>query len=61
MGEVINLRRARKAKARDASLVEAQANRVRHGRTLEERQRDTLEAARLERRIDGHRLAGDDD
>ncbi len=31
MAEIVNLRRARKAKARDAKTAEADANRVQHG------------------------------
>jgi len=31
MAEIVNLRRARKAKARDAKAAEADANRTKHG------------------------------
>ncbi len=55
MGEVVNLRRVRKAKARAASALEAGANRSKFGLSRVEREtasslRD-LESARL----DGHK------
>jgi hypothetical protein len=59
MGEVVNLRRARKAKVRAQARVEAQANRALHGRTMEERKRDTIEAERLVRTVEGSRVARD--
>lgn len=55
MAEIINLRMARKAKARNASKAEAQANRARHGRTLAQRDATEGEAARLARTLDGAR------
>ena len=45
-GEIVNLRRARKAKAREEAEREAGRNRVLHGRTREERARDDAERAR---------------
>jgi hypothetical protein len=60
MGEVVNLRRARKTKAREADAAEAQANRIRHGRTLAERKRDAAEAARVDRQHAGNRIVGDE-
>ncbi|MDF8334772.1 DUF4169 family protein [Novosphingobium cyanobacteriorum] len=53
MAEVINLRQARKAKARGEAKVQAAANRALHGRTKGERQREAMDAARAERQIDG--------
>ena len=55
MGEVVNLRAARKAKARDARAVEAQANRAKFGRTKGEKLRDVQEAERAARLLDGAR------
>jgi hypothetical protein len=59
MGDVVNLRNARKrAKKRDAE-ARANANRVVHGRPKSE---TTLTAARrdkAERELDAHRLEGD--
>jgi hypothetical protein len=61
MGEVINLRQARKAKARAEKEAQAQENRVRFGRTGAEKQRDTDAAERDARRHDGHRIDEDED
>lgn len=55
MAEIVNLRAARKRKARAAADATAGANRLRHGRTLGERIADDAEAARLTRRLDGAR------
>ena len=56
MSAVINLRRARKAKARSDAAAEAEANHAKSGRTKAARAlneaRETLARARL----DGHRL-----
>ncbi len=54
-GKPVNLRRARKQKARDEARAEADASAARHGQTKAER---TLRAARQDleaRRLDGHR------
>ena len=59
-GEVVNLRRARKARDRAEREVTAAANRVIHGRTKAERQSKTMESARNARLLDGHRLASRD-
>ena len=55
LAEIINLNRARKARARDGAKATAAANRASHGRTLNERQ--TVEAERLKaaRLLDGAR------
>ena len=55
MGEIVNLRVARKAKVRATREVEAQANRAKFGRTKGEKARDALDAARAARLIDGAR------
>jgi len=55
-GEVVNLRAARKAKARAGAEVEAQANRAKFGRTKAERARDEREAERAARLVDGAKL-----
>ena len=47
-GEIVNLRRARKAKTREEVGRAAGRNRVLHGRTKEERARDEAERARQE-------------
>lgn len=53
MAEVINLRQARKAKARGEAKVQAAANRARHGRTKAQREREAMDTARAERQIEG--------
>jgi len=60
MGEVINLRQARKAKARAEKEAKAQENRARFGRTRAEKQRDADAAERGARTLEGHRLDKDD-
>lgn len=58
MSNVINLNKVRKAKARTASEKLAAENRLRFGRSKDEKQRErnqTLEAAR---KLDGHKLEG---
>lgn len=53
MAEIINLRMARKAKARDAEKHLADANRARHGRTKSERGAAEAEVERLTRTVEG--------
>lgn len=57
MAEIVNLNKARKARARDEAARQAAANRVRHGRTkaekendrrARERHKDAADAARLD-------------
>ncbi len=55
MGEIVNLRRARRQRARTAAEAEAQANRARHGRTRAEREAERLEQVRARRALDGAR------
>jgi hypothetical protein len=56
MGEVINLRRARKARARVAAAEAAAANRVAFGRSKVERETTASEAARRARTLDRAKL-----
>ena len=53
MAELINLNRARKAKARDTALANADANRAKFGRTKAERQAESARARQAERALDG--------
>jgi len=53
MGEVINLRRARKQRDRVAAADAAAANRAKHGRTKGAKAADRDEAARLAATLDG--------
>ncbi len=62
MGEVVNLRRARKAKGRNERAQHADENRARFGRTAAEREGQAAADVKAERDLDGHRLRtpGDD-
>jgi len=53
---VINLNRFRKKKQREEKAKQAEINRVRHGRTQAEKDRERLERERAARLIDGKRL-----
>ena len=55
MGEIVNLRRARKAKRRASDEAQAAANRIKFGRTKADRLADTAAAERLDRQLDGAR------
>ena len=52
----INLNRFRKKKQREEKAKQAEINRVRHGRTQAEKDRERLERERAVRLIDGKRL-----
>lgn len=56
MAEIVNLRRVKKQREAAAHAAEAQHNRVLHGRTKGEKQRDALQKAQTERRADQARL-----
>jgi hypothetical protein len=59
--EIVNLRRARKAKARTAKEREAEANRIAFGRTRAEKLATDAERVRAERAIDSHRREPQDE
>lgn len=59
MTEIINLRRARKAKARESADAEAQANRIAHGRGKAEKIKTKLENDAAARTLDGHKRETD--
>jgi hypothetical protein len=56
MSEVINLRRARKAKSRAEAAAQADANRIKHGVSKFERNLGKARADKLGRTIGGHKL-----
>ncbi len=56
MGEVVNLNRVRKTKARMDDKAKAVANRVAHGRTRVEREQAEAERKRLSKHLDGAKL-----
>jgi len=58
MGEVVNLRMARKARARNEAQAKATANRARFGRSNAERHAEETEAARRDRTLDGAARSG---
>lgn len=51
--EVVNLRRARKARARAAAEADAAANRAKHGRAKGERMLEEARQAKAARALDG--------
>lgn len=53
MAEVVNLNKARKAKARAMKETTAAANRVLHGRTKAQKQADAAEKAKRDALLDG--------
>ncbi|WP_374576040.1 DUF4169 family protein [Phenylobacterium sp.] len=55
MSEIINLNKARKAKARAEAMAQAAENRVRHGRAKAQKVQTRAEIAKLERRLDDAR------
>ncbi|HEV7874064.1 MAG TPA: DUF4169 family protein [Enterovirga sp.] len=55
MAEIVNLRRARKAKTKAEAEKHAAENRVRFGRTKGERERLAAEGELAARRVEGHR------
>lgn len=61
MGEVVNLNRARKDRAKAAARATAAANRATHGRTKAERTQTESERRRAARLLDGARREDGDD
>nr|WP_321456348.1 DUF4169 family protein [uncultured Cohaesibacter sp.] len=55
MGNIVNLRQARKAKARNEKEKQAEANRARFGQTKAQKTKARFEADKLERHLDGHK------
>ncbi len=55
MGEVVNLRQARKRKARAERERSAEANRLKHGQPKAQKERTRLEEDRARRTHDAHR------
>ena len=53
MGDIVNLRMARKARTRAAADATAAANRAAYGQPKTERERTARDVARLERGLDG--------
>jgi hypothetical protein len=55
MGEVVNLRTAKKQAARKAARSVADANAAKHGRTKAERELEEARAEKAARELDGHK------
>jgi hypothetical protein len=60
MAEIVNLNKARKAKARAEDESRAQANRVKYGRTKAAKENDRRAEERSARLHEGHALKKDD-
>ena len=58
MGEIVNLRRARKAQGRLQAEAKAQENRIRFGLSKAERQLAEKTNSLVERRLEGHHREG---
>jgi len=56
MGDVVNLNRFRKQKAKSERQKQAEINRRLHGRTKAERAREELQKRRLTHAVDGAKL-----
>jgi hypothetical protein len=56
VGNVVNLNKFRKRKAKVERAKQAETNRRLHGRTKAERERDALQKAQLERGLEGKKL-----
>jgi Domain of unknown function (DUF4169) len=60
MAEIVNLRQARKARARVAAGETAAANRVRFGRSKGEKERERMEAEARAKQLDDARIERDE-
>lgn len=61
MGEIVNLRLARKRRKRNDDATQAEANRRKHGRTLTERHMQDAQENARDTHLDAHRLSSDAD
>lgn len=61
MAEIVNLRRARKQRDRQAAGKQAEQNRISFGRTKAERALADAERDKAARVLDGHRLPDGDE
>jgi hypothetical protein len=57
--DIVNLKRARKAKERAEAEAKAQANRIAHGRTKTEKKLTKAEQEAAQRKLDGHKRNDD--
>jgi Domain of unknown function (DUF4169) len=61
MGDIVNLRRARRKAVRQAAERKAAANRLLHGRGKAERDLEALRSAKAQRDLDRHRIVTEDE
>lgn len=61
MTEIINLNKKRKAKIRGEKESRAAENRLKYGRTKQEKRVEKLKAEKLDRHLHGHKLETKDD
>ena len=61
MGDIVNLRSARKRAERQRAERTASANRVLHGRSKAERELETKRATKARRDLDRHRIETGDE
>ena len=61
MGEIVNLRRARKNSERQLAEREAAANRLLHGRSKVERELEAKRDAKARRELERHRIERGDE
>jgi hypothetical protein len=59
MGEVINLRKARKQAKKRADAERAESNRIVHGRSKAEKNLEATRQELMRRQLDAHRIDGD--
>jgi hypothetical protein len=60
MNRVVNLKRARKLKQREAAEAEAAANRLTHGQTKAQKKLKQAEKKAAEKKLDGHKRTPDE-
>lgn len=56
MGELVNLKRARKRRTKSEAAQQAELNRVRFGRTKSERKNESAQKADAAKKLDQHEL-----
>lgn len=61
MGEIVNLRTARKAAARRRSAAHAAENRLAYGRSKAERSLQDARSNKVRRELDAHQIETEDD
>jgi hypothetical protein len=59
MGDVVNLRKARKQAKKREDLERAESNRIVHGRSKAERNLQATRSEQMRRHLDAHRIDGD--